>query len=1502
MSTLPGGPADKAGLRHEALWGVAGMVDVLTGQADAIRIEEPGTDAAEFYLERGGGHEHWQAKRQVLSQKTWSLQLLKSEGILDFFRQRVEAGESCVFASISDAPELRALAENADEALDWPEFEEKFVSSEHWKEHVKELRKHLGYRSDAEVFAFLRKTRVEGARESTLEALLLPILKAWLTGQPQTALALLRELYLESVHKRLIADDIWKYLDSHGIPGRKSPITAGLPRFLRHITNTYVAGQRAKLIRGESIPRQIAADIVKTIKESGRSLDILVTAPAGGGKSAGLLQVVEGLTSSGVPVLAFRLDRIEPVESTEGLGRRLHLLESPAIVLSQCHPDRPVALVIDQLDFVSATSGRHPDFFEVIAALAEEVRGLRTSHQIHLVMACRQFDFDNDNRIRRLLPPNVSPILIGPFSDTEVKNVIVAEGGDPGRLSAKQIELLRLPQNLSLFIESGLAKEKEPSFVTQKELLDTYWEAKRRAVSSRRPQDTKQWNQVIATLTEEMSKREELSVPKARLDEFAPEFLNAMVSEGLLTFDGRRYGFGHESLFDYCFARNAAGNGTEFIHFLENDQQQLFRRAQLRQVLVYLRDDDFKRYIENLQRALASGKIRPHLKLLVLELIASFHDPNDEELKVLMPYLESELDYQRKNLSNPDKIASRAWEVFFASRTLFTAADQLGYVERWLNSKEEWLEDRMTFYLRWQAESHGDRVADLLEPFAGRGGKWDDRLRCVMEWVNLENSRRLFDLFLRLLDNGTLDDARDRFASNGTFWSMLHGLAKQRPAWCAEVAAHWLDRQVAITKATAAEGQQPRPELDDQFGVDDLFQSAKGAPKEFLEQVLPAILRASQAFAYENGDGLSRDRIWPTRFRSQYIGLEQAYLDACETAFEAVANGNAEDLRVFTVLLRQSRLYIANHLLLSAYSSAPQLFADEPMALLADEPVRFQCGFSDSPFWVSRTLIEKCSAHCSDEIFRKIEAAVLDVTTPYERSTDGFRRRGYHAYTLASALASHRRSAETNARIAEWQRKFGQPEGPSRGIRTYNVVSPILKEAGEHMSDEQWLHAIAKYETDRRQYDWEHPERGGAPQLAGLFQDFVRKDPQRFARLALRFPKGTNTSYFMNALYGLKGTLVDPQLKIDVARQVFDSDDVACLMAALDLLASIEEISLPEDAVQFIRSMATKHPDPEPAAEQEKDLLFLGINSVRGHGVEAIRDLILHDKSYLEIFDKEIEQCIRDPSLAVRACAASTMMAVAVHDSTKAVALFKQLVDADDKLLATRYIDDFVGRGLRKHIDKLRPIVERMLHSEIEKVRQAGGRLACLARLYHANLDDLSEAAMAGDTACRRGATEVASQNLTHPECRPWCEAALRRLFNDENPNVRQQAAGCFWHLWQQPELPLTDYDALIRSFLDSASFNEEPTCLLHALDETRRRVPETILDVCEAFVTKCTEKARDVRTGIAADETTVGKLVFRAYAQLEALPLRGRALDLIDRMCAEGLQSAGKHLIEFER
>ena len=127
---------------------------------------------------------------------------------------------------------------------------------------------------------------------------------------------------------------------------------------------------------------------------------------------------------------------------------------------------------------------------------------------------------------------------------------------------------------------------------------------------------------------------------------------------------------------------------------------------------------------------LRSGQIRSHLKLLTVELIAAHPQTRDDELTVLIPWIDSEMNCRRTGQPNPDKLASRIWESFFSSRKLFVVADRIGFIQRWLHSGESWLEDLMVVYFRWQIEAHADRVAELLEPFVGR----ESAAHCRLLW------------------------------------------------------------------------------------------------------------------------------------------------------------------------------------------------------------------------------------------------------------------------------------------------------------------------------------------------------------------------------------------------------------------------------------------------------------------------------------------------------------------------------------------------------------------------------------------------------------------------------------------------------------------------------------------------------------------------------------------------------------------------------------------------
>lgn len=436
------------------------------------------------------------------------------------------------------------------------------------------------------------------------------------------------------------------------------------------------------------------------------------------------------------------------------------LEESPALVLATTAKEREAVLIIDQLDAISTASGRSTGFFDAIEGILTETRGLRERANIHVVVVCREFDWADDYRLKGLLAKEHDRVSVEVFPVERVREILAAETFDPALFAPRQLELLRLPQNLSLFLDAGVDPTKAPVFNTAVELFGRYWDAKRRAVRERVGGAADRWMDVISILVEEMTRTQQLSVPREKLDAIDPEHLDQMSSEGVLSLDGRRYGFGHESFFDYCFARSFHARQGTLLELLTSGEQHLFHRSQVRQVLTYLRDADRARYLRELASMLTDARVRAHLKDLAFALLGSVGDPSEDEWGVWEPLLRPML-----------------------------AAIEAG------NSKPA-------------------------------------RLRLIVEWNAHTTSRQLFDLVLRLIDNGVLDEARAPMAANSTFWLMFYELGKRRPEWVAEVVARWLRRRMAVVAAKGEDLKRGTLFGHDQFAEKPIVNAAANSPME----------------------------------------------------------------------------------------------------------------------------------------------------------------------------------------------------------------------------------------------------------------------------------------------------------------------------------------------------------------------------------------------------------------------------------------------------------------------------------------------------------------------------------------------------------------------------------------------------------------------------------------------------------------------------------------------
>lgn len=1513
---IPGGSADKIGNRYEQWWTVAQFVRIINGEAESIRIEDLTVEKAEFVITAGGYREFHQTKRSHLTGK-WSLskrspicQLLQT-----MFKQlSTSTNTRFIFVSTSDAPELRELTERARDAKDLKEFESEFVSAESQKQNFNTF-KGFGNDDAATAYEILRRIKVRTIDERGIEDQVRGSLSALFLTKPDNVCDALRSFAQDAIHRVVNRDRLISYLQDKGFTLRRLAKPDDAPSLVSEATDRYLKARR-RLIQGSLIPRSATQEILTKIKENEtKGADCVLTGKAGGGKTGCVIECVEALQKSDdVAVLAFRLDRIKPVSSTRELGEHLGLEESPALVLKTAAEamSRDAVLIIDQLDAVSTTSGRSAEFFEVVEDLLDEVQGLRNSVKIHIVVVCRKFDWTNDHRFGPL-GKNCVEVSVIDFSINEVKSVLQCGGFKPELFEARQLELLRLPQNLSLFLDTNYDPGSRPTFFTQKDLFDRYWDEKRQAVKNRIDPPSDHWMAVIQTLCKKMTESQQLSVLRETLDDFPSDYRNSMVSEGVLSFDRNSYSFGHEAFFDYCFARGFMANDESLTTFLKKSEQHLFRRAQVRQVLIYLRDADRERYCKELSALLTDAKIRYHLKDLAVAVAVDMPNPKEAEWNVLAPWIKCELEAIKSGTPNTNKFAALVWNRFFMSQSWFQIADAKGLIADWIASKNDDLVNTGVNYVGFHQSHSGDRVADFLEPFVGKGGEWPQRLKSVMQSADLANSRKFFELFLKLIDDGTLDDD----SSDSTFWYKLHSLEDERADWISETLSHWLLRRLStiIKETTSGRGSPNWRGLfnhSDYTSV-DISKAATQAPDKFVQYVLPVILKISDAAIVPGRNALPKyDAVWRLFF-FDHGTIAGAYRKAVALALENLAESESDRIVEILADLRSRETYLANFLLLRSYIAGAKYFADDAVSELCNKTWRFECGYSDSRYWIAIQLIEAVTPLCSDENRAKLEEAILGYTTDYERAPGGHKSRGHACFALLSGIPVEWRSERAQARYAELERKFGEADFTPRGIQGGLVVSPIEETAAKKMTDDQWLKAIKRYDSER-EFPREDILKGGALELARTLEGFVKEEPERFARLSLKFPVGTHHYYIEHILSGLKETNDFTELKLEVCRKAYSESRNKCGKAIADLLGSIKE-SLPDDAVQMLKWLAIAHPDPETELWDEEvtdgkpyyggDILDHGINTTRGRAALAICDLISFHASYIDRFRATIKQLVNDRSLAVRSCVSSTLLAIINHDPKFALEQFLKLTEPRsrlyDCLLATPHVDRFIYYALRDHFGQLRHVVQRMLRSRVPETSELGARLASLAVLYeHTDTEDLIEEALRGNASQRLGVAQVASANIGRKDCRSWAEQKLLLFFNDHDSEVCQEAARCFHRLEEQP---LESYEDLINKFCDSVACQKNSFSLLHTLEESSHHLPGITYDVCKGFLDRFSDEARDIRTRRAMDVTAIPKLVFRTYHQhLNDDNLAAKCLDLIDQMCLEKIYGVRQEMDEYER
>lgn len=215
----------------------------------------------------------------------------------------------------------------------------------------------------------------------------------------------------------------------------------------------------------------------------------------------------------------------------------------------------------------------------------------------------------------------------------------------------------------------------------------------------------------------------------------------------------------------------------------------------------------------------------------------------------------------------------------------------------------------------------------------------------------------------------------------------------------------------------------------------------------------------------------------------------------------------------------------------------------------------------------------------------------------------------------------------------------------------------------------------------------------------------------------------------------------------------------------------------------------------------------------------------------------------------------------------------------------------YIGNGGNQEV--VLPVIQRMVDSDDDAVRQCGGELAVVAALDWSARGPLHEIMDGTDALSRKGVAQAAAARLMSNSDTELAAETLTRLFYDADASVREAASGVAANLRSEP---LSPYESVLFELMDSPAFEDATPQIFLTLQAAPDQVDALALRCAQRFIEVFGSAAGDIRTGAAGDAHYVCDLVIRGIAQAQTASERSALLDVIDalmRIGAYGIDDA---------
>lgn len=1541
MSQEFGGRSDKFGNEFERLWVVSLALRILDGTATSLLWEPLGPPGKGIELRLtlpDGIVEAHQCKIENGYHGNWTVHALRKAGVVDAARTQLDRSDVDRFVFVSRDP-CRTFDDLTDRAARCNDDANAFLNS---SLSSKKHRDEFACLCDAwelsttepenvsTAIRLLRRIRTERGFWQDSELLRLEReARAFAKGEGKAIVDSLSRFLSDSLGNEINATQLRHHLREDSLPPRDLIDDPSVATAVERLQSDFRRSLTEVLAGNILISRPVANEVHDLLADQDGPRLILLHGRAGHGKSGVLLELTNRLSELAVPFLPLRLDSQRPEGGDAYFRDILGLDAHPVRCLRSIAGNEPAVLIIDQLDAVRWTASHSDSAWQICREMIELAL---VSSTIRVVVACRTFDLEDDRRFKaweselatryRTSHPSKRVEVVALDGDV-VRQFVEQHDQSYDQLAPRQRELLRIP--LCLYLWWTLKSESllPDTYSTASDLMRIFWRSRREKLTTERGVSESQLAECLDRVVDYLDREGRQDFPAMLVEQF-PRIVDAIRSLHLV--QSARTGtlkFAHQSFLDYLVAervvRESLDRGTSPLVWLRSHDQSLFRREQLRQLLMLLKEQSPDQYVLLLRQLLHDSDVRFHLRHLALGILRSSDKPTDEECQLLQDLLAD--DKWRRHALRFVVLGHVGW---------MQRCHDNGLFREWLASENEETVNDAVWMFRWAPNSHRNLVDESLEPFANfDDAVWASRIDGTLPSDIRHDTEASFEWRWQRVRSGAL---RIELYS-------LHSVVQDHPLRVARLLEAAFERQIDLAEEPSdsnQEGDDRRLQTFEQSGWDEILEHIGAAGVDGWACLLPVLIRSVAVTRKVRRAQLRRRR--KTNPTSLFLPIDRLW-----TLHRAFKKINCGLLRLLTQIGRKiarsnftrvwkecsdldlSRSRTLNRLVCNVLLAARSDRADVVLSWLLADPRRFRVGNSHArlPQKPAASLIARFAPVCSDTVIYDLESAVLKHHGPEEKYSVQIQLErlkesgillsnhyGRSQLVLLVAMPNDRLGQIAKSALSTWLGKFGHPqtwEHDSRA-RTGFVSSSVPRERLHLVSNKTWLRMIAtdweNVRHKRRSEDWlaERSHRMFARDLGEL----TKMAPARFIQLAHQIPVESPIDYFECILRGLDQR-DEPQNRpngLPEWEPASFEEIQALILKLMDAGLASEELT---NAICWIvRNRSNEQWDirvtdliadacihaPTPTGEPNQgiDRELNPWEGQRGVAVEALHQLVSNHSEYAVRYLPEICRSVRDTHPCVRVSAAGVCCGLARWNIDSAVELFVSSCDhPDERVLSGLYVPHFLSRTWSRFPKSIEPLLRRMIDSANSDVAECGAYWATAGSVAKGLYVDLADTCCRGNVSQRTGVAGALVDLATTDEHRDAALQLLPQYFSDPDESVSNKAAHIFHRNTELLALPVGPSLAL--EIANSQAFHRDPSDLLMPLN----RYAGSLLPYTEVMTAVVTAAAGplaslngDIQTRHAMVSRALPDVLLRLYQEADGAGntvIRNVCLDAWDRL-----------------